>query len=94
MRRDPFQAIADPNRRKIIELVAVQPRPINNIAHYFSMSRPAVSKHVRVLEGCGVITIEKRGRERWCHVNFGAIKDVANWAMKYELYWTESIARL
>ena len=94
MRRDSFQAIADPVRRRIIELVAVQPRSINQIAQYFSVSRPAISKHVKVLEACGMIEIEKRGRERWCRVNFNAIRDIANWAMKYELYWTESIARL
>lgn len=94
MRRDPFQAIADPTRRKIIELVSTEPRSLNHIALYFNISRPAVSKHVRILAECGVVKIEKKGRERWCTIEFARIKEIASWVMKYELYWTESLARL
>ena len=66
MRRDPFQAIADPIRRQIVELVTTEARSINQITEYFSVSRPAISKHVKILEASGMITVEKRGRERWC----------------------------
>lgn len=94
MRRDPFQAIADPTRRNIIELLAAEPLSLNHIARHFDISRPAVSKHVKILEECGVVKIEKKGRERWCRVEFGQIKEIANWVMKYELYWMESLVRL
>ena len=94
MRRDPFQAIADPTRRKIIELISVEPRPLNHIAEYFNVSRPAISKHIRILKECNVIRVEQRGRERWYYAEFATIKEIANWVMKYELYWTESVSRL
>ena len=93
MRRDPFQAIADPTRRKIIELVAVQPRSLSHIAQYFDISRPAISKQIKILEECGMLNVKQRGRERWCYAEYGTIKEIANWVMKYELYWTESISR-
>ena len=91
MRRDPFQAVADPTRRYIIELVAARPLPLNHIGKHFSMSRPAISKHIKILEECGVMKIKKKGRERWCYVEFGMLKEVANWVMKYELYWEENL---
>ena len=94
MRRDPFQAVADPTRRKIIELVSVEPRPLNQIAEYFDMSRPAISKHIKILRECNILQVERRGREHWCYAEFSTIKEIANWVMKYELYWTESLSRL
>ena len=92
MRRDPFQAVADPTRRYIIELLAAQPLPITHINRHFDLSRPAISKHIKILEECGVIKINQKGRKRWCHVQFGTLKEIANWSMKYELYWEESLS--
>ena len=94
MRRDPFQAIADPTRRKIIELVSVQPRSLGQITEYFDISRPAISKQIKILEECGMIRVQQQGRERWCYVEFSTLKEVANWVMKYELYWIESVSRM
>lgn len=94
MRRDPFQAIADPTRRKIIELVSVQPRSLGQIAEYFDISRPAISKQIKILEECGMIRVQQQGRERWCYMEFSTLKEVANWVMKYELYWIESVSRM
>jgi len=93
-RRDPFQAIADPTRRLMIELLAVQSRSINDLAQHFKISRPAVSKHVKILEECGMIIIKKKGRERQCRIDYRVLKSVANWVMKFELYWEEHLIRL
>ena len=88
-RRDPFQAVADPTRRLMIELLAVQSRSINDLAQYFEISRPAVSKHIKILQECGMVVIRKKGRQRLCRIDFRTLKSVANWAMKFELYWEE-----
>jgi len=62
MRRDIFQAIADPIRRDIIRLLAAETLTVNAIAEHFDISRPAVSKHIKILEECGVVAIHKKGR--------------------------------
>lgn len=93
-KRDPFQAVNDPTRRTILELLSSEPKTVTHIAKYFNVSRPAISKHIRILEECGVINIEKKGRERWCNVNYKSLKAIASWIMKFELYWVESFQRL
>ena len=64
-RRDVFQAIADPTRREIINLLARQSLNLNAVADQFDISRPAVSKHIRILTDCGLIIIRQEGRERY-----------------------------
>ena len=66
MRRDVFQAIADPVRRDIIELLATEPLTVNAIAKQFEISRPAISKHLKILNECGIIQFDQKGRERIC----------------------------
>ena len=66
MRRDVFQAIADPVRRDIIQLLSKADLTVNGVAEHFDISRPAVSKHLRILKECGVISTEKKGREHFC----------------------------
>ena len=66
MRRDVFQAIADPTRREIIQLLSHQKLNMNAVANRFNMSRPAISKHVKILAECGLVEMEKQGRERYC----------------------------
>ena len=66
LRRDVYQAIADPTRRKIIALVAQQSLNLNAIASQFDVSRPAISKHIKILAECGLIIIVQQGRERYC----------------------------
>ena len=68
MRRDVFQAIADPVRRDIISLLSEQTLSVNGVAEKFSVSRPAISKHLRILEECELISIRKQGRERYCQI--------------------------
>ena len=68
MKRDVFKAIADPIRRDIIELVAEESLTINDIANKFEVSRPAISKHLKILNECGIIDFNKQGRERYCQI--------------------------
>ena len=80
-RRDVFQAIADPVRRDIISMVAKEPMNLNTVADRFDISRPAVSKHMKILVECGMVVINQKGRERYCEANRkptgNIIKDIA-----------------
>jgi DNA-binding transcriptional ArsR family regulator len=94
MRRDVFQAIADPTRRRIIGLLANNPLNLNAVAEKFDISRPAVSKHVRILTECGLIEIRQTGRERYCYTNLKQLKEVADWTGKYKIFWTQKLDAL
>ena len=94
MRRDVFQAIADPTRRAIISLIAVQPLNLNAVAENFDISRPAISKHIRILTECGLVTIRQEGRERYCHAELRKLKLVAEWTEQYRYFWTEKLDAL
>ena len=87
MRRDVFQAIADPNRRAILSLLADQRLTLNAIAQKFEISRPAVSKHIKILNECGLIEIERKGRERYCEAKPEKLSEVTNWIEHYKQIW-------
>lgn len=91
MQRDIFQAIADPTRREIIDLLAGQSLPVNKIADQFDISRPAISKHIKILNECGVVIIRKEGRKRYCRTDPGKIKEVVEWAARYREFWNERL---
>jgi DNA-binding transcriptional ArsR family regulator len=90
-RRDVFQAIADPNRRQIIDLLAKEPMTLNAIADKFHISRPAVSQHIKHLTECGIVEIEKRGRERYCKIQPQNLIPAFLWLEKYQKQWEERI---
>jgi DNA-binding transcriptional ArsR family regulator len=90
-RRDVFQAIADPTRRQIIELVATEASNLNAIADNFKISRPAISQHIKILEECGIIEIETIGRERYCKVKPQSLVPAFLWLEQYEKQWVERI---
>ena len=94
MRRDVFHAISDPTRREILNLIADKPLTVNSVAIEFKISRPAVSKHVRILKECGLITIRKKGRERFCEPKFQKLREVSAWVEKYRKFWTEKLNAL
>lgn len=94
MRRDVFQAIADPTRREIINLVAYKPLHLNAIAENFEVSRPAISQHIKILTECGLIVIKKQGRERYCEAKLQQLGDVANWIEQYRQLWEKRFDRL
>lgn len=94
MRRDVFQAIADPTRREIINLLSDKHLNINEVAEHFSTSRPAISKHIRILEECGLVSIAQEGRERYCSVDHSRLKEVSDWTLKFERFWTRKLRNL
>ncbi|MBL4592966.1 MAG: winged helix-turn-helix transcriptional regulator [Flavobacteriales bacterium] len=91
MRRDVFQAIADPIRRDIIELVSNESLSVNEIAEKFEISRPAISKHIKILNECGIIEINKKGRERFCVIQPKNLMPAFLWIEKYEKLWEDKI---
>jgi DNA-binding transcriptional ArsR family regulator len=84
MRRDVFQAIADPTRRAIIMLLAVGALTPNAIAEHFDSSRQAVSKHLRILTECELLTQEQQGREIHYHLNADKMKDIEKWLEQFK----------
>lgn len=91
MRRDVFQAIADPVRREIIDLLSEQELTVNEIAENFEISRPAISKHLKILDECGIVSIEKKGRERYCLINTENLIPAFLWIEKYNKQWENRI---
>lgn len=94
MRRDVFQAIADPTRREIISMIANQTLNLNAIADGFEVSRSAISQHIKILEECGIVVIEKQGRERICYVQPKKIKEVDDWLAPFKELWENRFNRL
>ncbi|MCF0071128.1 metalloregulator ArsR/SmtB family transcription factor [Dyadobacter sp. CY261] len=86
-RRDVFQAIADPTRRQIINLIAFQAMNLNAIADQFSISRPAVSQHIKILIECGMVVVRQEGRERFCEARLDTLKEVSSWVDQYRQFW-------
>src|SRR3954467_9688282 len=86
-RRDVFQAIADPTRREIINLIAFNPLNLNSIAENFDVSRPAISQHIKILTECGLIVIKKQGRERYCEAKLQQLNEVSDWIEQYRKLW-------
>jgi DNA-binding transcriptional ArsR family regulator len=86
-RRDVFQAIADPTRRQIINLIAQKPMTLNAIADNFEISRPAISQHIKLLTECGMVVIEKVGRERFCEAKLDGLREVSSWVDQYRQFW-------
>jgi len=94
MRRDVFQAIADPTRRKIIHTLVQSPLTPNIVAKNFHISRPAISKHIKILTECGLVIVKQTGRERYCEINFNALREVSEWADQYRVFWTKKLDAL
>lgn len=94
MRRDVFQAIADPTRREIINLLAQKPLNLNAVADNFDISRPAVSKHIKILTECGLVIIKQQGRERYCSAELTKLREVSEWANRYREFWNAKLDAL
>ena len=94
MRRDVFQAIADPNRRAILGLLAKQRLTLNGVANSFRISRPAVSKHIKILAECGLVYISQQGRERYCEVRLDKLREVSDWVEQYRQLWEQRFDHL
>ena len=87
MKRDIFQAIADPTRRAIIALIALQAMTPNALAENFHTTRQAVSKHLRILTECELVTQEQRGREIYYSLEIEKMKEIDKWLEQYRKIW-------
>lgn len=94
MRRDVFQAIADPNRRAILGMLAGESLTLNGLADKFKISRPAVSKHVKILNECGLVEIKKDGRERYAIARLDKLNQVSDWVEQYRKFWEKKLDSL
>jgi DNA-binding transcriptional ArsR family regulator len=93
-RRDVFQAIADPTRRAILVMLADAPMNLQAIADNFTMSRQAISLHIKVLNECGLLVLHQKGRERYCRVKPNKIKEVREWANQFQVFWNKKLDAL
>ena len=93
-RRDVFQAIADPTRREIINLIAAKPQNVNEIAQNFKVSRQAISLHIKILEECGLISLRQLGRERFCQPQLTQLHEVSVWIDRYRQHFENKLDSL
>jgi DNA-binding transcriptional ArsR family regulator len=94
IRRDVFQAIADPTRRAIIALIAMQAMTPNAIAEHFDTSRQAVSKHLRILTECELVKQEQKGREIFYSLEIEKMKEIDQWLEQYRKIWETRFEQL
>ena len=94
MKRDVFQAIADPTRRAIIALIALHAMTPNAIAEHFDTSRQAVSKHLRILTECELVTQEQKGREIFYSLELEKMKEIDKWLEQYRKIWETRFGQL
>ena len=94
MKRDVFQAIADPTRRAIIALIALQAMTPSAIAEHFDTTRQAVSKHLRILSECELVTQEQKGREIYYSLEIEKMKEIDKWLEQYRKIWETRINQL
>ena len=91
---DIFSALADSNRRNMLVILAGESRNVNNIAEHFKISRPAVSRHLKILRKSKLVSVKKEGRERYFSINPKPMNEVFNWLKFYEKFWNEKLVSL
>jgi DNA-binding transcriptional ArsR family regulator len=91
---DAFNAVAEPRRRAILDVLAGGERPVNELVRELGLAQPQVSKHLRVLRAVGVVDVRERGRERLYRLNGRALKPIHDWVRDYERFWSERFERL
>ena len=89
-----FSAISDPTRRAILTQLAQGEASIMDLASPYSMSLPAISKHIRVLERAGLVTRTKKGRVNYCHLNAGPMREASKWILFYQRFWDTKLDAL
>jgi DNA-binding transcriptional ArsR family regulator len=86
---DAFNAVAEPRRRQILDVLAGGERPVNDLVHALGFSQPQVSKHLRVLREVGAVAVRDDGRRRLYRLNGPALKPIHDWVKEYEQTWTD-----
>lgn len=88
MRRDVFQGLSDPVRRHIIELLSAEELRLSDISAVFTISRPAISRHIKILKECGLVNVKVKGRERYCELDAGNLKEAYSWLAAFRNSWS------
>ncbi|MBX2915764.1 MAG: helix-turn-helix transcriptional regulator [Cyclobacteriaceae bacterium] len=91
---DAFQVIADPSRRQILQLLTQDSYNINSISENFEMSRPAVSKHIKILQTAGFVSIQIVGREHYCILNQQGFNEIRKWINHFDKFWNNKLNKL
>jgi DNA-binding transcriptional ArsR family regulator len=91
---DAFNAVAEPWRRQILDILAAGERPVNDLVRLLGLSQPQVSKHLRVLREVGAVDVRNEGRQRLYRLNGHALKPIHDWVKKYERSWSERFDRM
>ena len=91
---DAFNAVAEPRRREILDLLAGGERPVNDLVRTLGLAQPQVSKHLRVLREVGAVDVREHGRQRLYRLNGDALKPIHDWVRPYERLWSERFDRL
>src|SRR5919107_1180572 len=91
---DTFNAVAEPRRRAILEVLAGGERPVNDLVGELGLAQPQVSKHLRVLREVGAVEVRGQGRQRLYRLNGQALKPIHDWVKSYERTWSERFAEL
>jgi DNA-binding transcriptional ArsR family regulator len=91
---DAFNAVAEPRRREILDLLAGGERPVNDLVRELGLAQPQVSKHLRVLREVGAVEVREDGRQRLYRLNGPALKPIHDWVKNYERTWSERFDRL
>jgi DNA-binding transcriptional ArsR family regulator len=94
MQTDVFAAIADPTRRAILRMLAAESLPVAALSRRFPVSRPAISRHLRVLRQAGLVAEQRRGRARIYHLEAARLREVSEWVAFFDRYWQEKLAVL
>jgi DNA-binding transcriptional ArsR family regulator len=91
---DAFNAVAEPRRRQILDVLAGGERPVNDLVRELGLNQPQVSKHLRVLREVGAVDVREQGRQRLYRLNGHALKPIHDWVKDYERTWSERFDRL
>jgi len=91
---DAFQVVADPSRREILRLLTKDSLTINSLADNFDISRPAVSKHIKILHAAGFISIQDIGRERYCVLKQDGFNQLQEWINHFDKFWISKLQKL
>ena len=94
MKRDVFQAIADPTRREILNRLANQSLNVNAVAENFDISRAAIYKHMKILIECGLVDMKQQGRERYCEARLEKLNEISEWVEQYRQFWEKRLDSL
>jgi DNA-binding transcriptional ArsR family regulator len=91
---DVFYAIADPTRRRLLDLLAQRSQPVSGLARRFRVSLSAVSQHLRLLRDADLVQVERVGRQRWYRLNAKPLERVSDWVADYERFWRQKLDAL